>query len=144
MPVVLIDGDIARKTVSRDLGYTKEERDRHISRVADICYLINQSNVNAIACVISPTKEIREYARNNIENFIEVYIKCPLDICKDRDVKGHYKRVAEGEIKEFVGITIPYEEPQSPEITIETDKKNVDEGVEEILRYVEAEGFGQQ
>lgn len=137
IPVVLLDGDIVRKTLSRDLGYTKEDRDKHITRVADNCHLINENGISCLACVISPTRKIRKYARDLTNNFIEVYIKCNLDVCEKRDVKGYYKQARDGEIKDFVGINIPYEAPQAPEITIETDTETLSESVNKLLKYLE-------
>ena len=135
--VVLLDGDIVRKTISRDCGYTKEERDKHITRVADICNIITLNGVLNIACVVSPTREIRRYARDYIKSFVEVYVKCPISVCKERDPKGHYKKVESGEIKDFVGINVPYDEPENPEVVIETDKLNLEESVGKLLSYLE-------
>lgn len=137
IPIILLDGDVVRKTFSRDLGYTKEERDKHITRVADICHLITTNGVLNIACVLSPTKKIRSYARDLIKNFVEVYIKCPILICEERDVKGYYNLARSGVVKEFVGITIRYEDPVSPEIIVETDKDNVNNCVNKIIKYLE-------
>lgn len=135
--LVVLDGDAVRKTLSNDLGYTKEERDKHIMRVAHVCELITKNGVLNIACVISPTKKIRDYARSLIGNFIEVYTQCPIKVCEERDVKGHYAKARSGEIKHFVGINVPYEEPINPEIVLETDKKNVDECVRELINEME-------
>jgi len=137
IPVILLDGDIVRKTLSRDLGYTKDERDKHITRVADVCHLITSNGVLNIACVVSPTEKIRTYARNLIKDFIEVYIKCSISVCKKRDVKGHYKKAESGEIKDFVGINIKYEEPKSPEITLDTEKETINESVNKLYKYLE-------
>ena len=137
IPVVLLDGDIVRKTLSHDLGYSKEDRDKHITRVADVCHLITINGIIAIACVLSPTRKIRRYARKLIKNFIEIYIKCPFEICEKRDVKGYYKQVRDGKIKDFVGYNIPYEEPEHPEIIVETDTLSVEESVGTIISYLE-------
>ena len=139
--VVLLDGDEVRKTLSSDLGYTKEERDFHITRVANVSYLITKNDVICIACVISPTKKIRDFARKTINNFIEVYTKCPISVCMKRDVKGHYQKVKNGEIKDFVGINVPYEEPEKPEIILDTDKESVNESIDRLLQYLELEGI---
>jgi adenylyl-sulfate kinase len=136
MPVVLVDGDEVRKSISKELGYTKEERDKHVTRMADICYLINKSGVSCVASVISPTRSIRRYARSIIKNFIEIYVKCDIETCKKRDAKGLYKKVETGEIKDFVGINIPYEEPKNPEIIVDTTKMSFDECVDLILRVI--------
>jgi len=137
IPVVLLDGDIVRKTLSHDLGYSKEDRDRHITRVADVSHLININDILVIACVLSPTRKIRRYARKLIENFIEVYIKCPYEVCEKRDVKGFYKQVREGKIKHFVGYNISYEEPENPEIILNTDKETLAESVQKLISYLE-------
>lgn len=136
IPVILLDGDIVRKTLSRDLGYTKDERDKHITRVADVCHLITSNGVLNIACVVSPTKKIRSYARNLIKNFVEVYIKCPISVCEKRDAKGYYKKVKSGEIKDFVGINIKYEEPKSPEIILDTEKETIEESTDKLYEYL--------
>ena len=137
IPVVLLDGDIVRKSLSHDLGYSKEDRDKHITRVADVSHLINMNGILVIACVLSPTRKIRRYARKLIENFLEVYIKCPYEVCEKRDVKGFYKQVREGKIKHFVGFNIPYEEPEKPEIILNTDKESLSESVQNLLGYLE-------
>ena len=104
IPVVVLDGDEVRKTLSSDLGYTLKERDTHIRRIAQLCKLIVKNGIIVIASVISPKKEIREEARASIgkEKFIEVFIDCPLEICKERDPQGHYKKVQDKQITEFV------------------------------------------
>lgn len=137
IPVVLLDGDVVRETLSRDIEYTKEERDKHITRVADVCYLITLNGVLNIACVVSPTEKIRRYARNLIKNFVEVYVKCPISVCEKRDAKGHYKKVRSGEIKDFVGINIKYEEPKSPDIILNTDKETIEDSVNKLFKYLE-------
>ena len=137
IPVVLLDGDIVRKTLSHDLGYSKQDRDKHITRVADVCHLINQNEILTIACVLSPTREIRRYARNLIKNFVEVYIKCPYSVCEQRDVKGYYTQAKLGKIKNFVGLDISYEEPEKPEIILETDKETIKECVNKLITYLE-------
>jgi adenylylsulfate kinase len=136
--LVVLDGDIVRKTLSSDLGYSKEERDQHITRVAHACELISKNNVLNIGCVISPTKKIREYAREIIgkDKFVEVYVKCSIEVCEKRDVKGHYAKVRSGEIKEFVGISVPYEEPENPSIILNTEKENVNESVSKLIDFL--------
>ena len=136
--VVVLDGDKVRDKISSDLGYTKEERDKHIIRVADICRLITDNDVLNIACVISPTRKIREYARNNISNFSEVYIKCSLKECQKRDAKGYYKMYKEGNIKDFVGMNVPYEEPLNPELVLDTEKHVLNHCVYKLLKYIVA------
>ncbi|MFH1323980.1 MAG: adenylyl-sulfate kinase [Nanoarchaeota archaeon] len=133
--LVVLDGDIVRKTLSADLGYTKGERDKHITRIVHACELITKNHVINIACVISPTRHIRKYAKDLIgkDNFIEVYVKCPLEVCEKRDVKGHYAKVRSGEIEHFVGINVPYEEPLNPDLVLETDKESVTESANKLI-----------
>lgn len=133
-PVILLDGNIVRKTLSSDLGYTKEDRDKNIKRIADVCSLISSQRVLNIACVISPTRKIRRYARKQIKEFIEVYVECDIKLCEKRDSKGHYKKFRKGIIKDFVGLSIPYEEPSKPEIIIDSSKLSVKECVDKILK----------
>ena len=135
--VVLLDGDIVRKTLSPDLKYTKRDRDEQIRRGANVCYLISESNVLNISCTNSATKEERHFARDLIDNFVEVYIKCPISVCEERDVKGYYHLARDGKLKNFVGIDIKYEEPESPDIVLETDKETVEESVNKLLNYLE-------
>ena len=134
--VVLLDGDEVRKTLSADLGYTKEQRDKHITRVANMCYLITKNNVLNVACVISPTKKIRRYASGLIgDKFIEVYVKCPLSRCEERDVKGLYSKARKEHI-DFVGINVPYEEPEQPDIVLFTDIEKPDESVNKLYYFI--------
>ena len=135
--VVLLDGDVVRKYISYDVGYTKEDRDTHIKRVVGASHITNMNGIMAIACVISPTKTIRTYARSLIKNFIEVYVECPISICKSRDVKGLYKQVDDGSITEFVGITVPYDIPETPDIVVKTNEETIDESVSKIIKYLE-------
>jgi adenylylsulfate kinase len=139
IPIVLLDGNVVRETLSSDLGYTKEDRDKNITRIAQVCYLVSINDILNIACVISPTKAIREYARKLIgeNNFVEIFVRCPIDVCEKRDVWGHYKKFRNGEIQHLVGITVPYEEPDHPDIKIETDTECVEESVEKIVLYLE-------
>lgn len=136
-PVVLLDGDIVRKALSPNLKYTKEDRDEQVRRIANVCYLISESNVHNISCTNSVTKKERHYARDLIDNFIEVYVKCPISVCEERDVKGYYRLVREGKLKNFVGIDIKYEEPGSPDVVLETDKETVEESINKLVKYLE-------
>ena len=137
-PFVLLDGDIVRKTLSGDLGYSKHDRNKHILRVAHMSYLVSANNVLTIACVISPSRKIRRYARHLIgKYFIEVYVKCSIDTCRRRDVKGHWDKVEKGIIKDFVGYNIPYDEPQYPEIILNTDRETVMQSVQRLVNYLE-------
>ena len=121
-PVVCIDGDAFRKSLASDLGYSIADRQENIRRAAQMARLVVESGVTAICSFISPTEQIRQLARQIISSprFVEVYVSTPLEVCKQRDVKGLYKKVAQGLIKDFTGIDSPYEVPANPDCTIDT------------------------
>jgi len=136
--VEILDGDIVRTHLSKGLGFSREDRDTNIKRIGFVCSLLTRNDVICISAAISPYREAREWARKEIKNFVEVYVKCPIDVCRKRDVKGLYKLVDEGKITGFTGIDDPYEEPENPEVIIETDKETQEESVAHILaRLVE-------
>ena len=136
--VEILDGDIVRTHLSKGLGFSREDRDTNIKRIGFVCSLLTRNDVICISAAISPYREAREWARKEIKNFVEVYVKCPIDVCRKRDVKGLYKLVDEGKITGFTGIDDPYEEPENPEVVIETDKETQEESVAHILaRLVE-------
>ena len=143
--VEVLDGDIVRTHLSKGLGFSREDRDTNIKRIAFVCSLLTRNGVICISAAIAPYSEAREWARREIGNFVEVYVKCPIDVCRQRDVKGLYKLVDEGKIKNFTGVDDPYEEPDHPELLVETDKETVEESVNRIfaklaeLAYLEAE-----
>ncbi len=139
IPVIVLDGDEVRRSLSQDLGYSQEDREKHMMRVAQVCKIITDQGFLNIACVISPTKKIRQYARELIGNFIEVYVNCPLEVCEQRDPKHHYQRVRAQEKKEdFVGITIPYEVPENPEVVVETNTLSPEECAEKIIQFLKS------
>ncbi len=139
--VEILDGDIVRTHLSKGLGFSKEDRDTNIKRIAFVCGLLTRNHVACISAAISPYRETRAWARNHIGNFIEVYVKCPIDICRQRDVKGLYKLADEGKIKGFTGVDDPYEEPEHPELIVETDKETVEETVARIFAKLEELGY---
>jgi adenylylsulfate kinase len=138
--VEILDGDIVRTHLSKGLGFSRQDRDTNIKRIAFVCSLLTRNGVVCISAAISPYREAREWARREIGNFVEVYVKCPLEVCRQRDVKGLYKLVDEGKITNFTGVDDPYEEPEHPELVVETDKETPDESVTRIFaRLVELE-----
>lgn len=139
--VEILDGDIVRTHLSKGLGFSREDRDTNIKRIAFVCNLLTRNGVACISAAISPYREAREWARQEIGNFVEVYVKCPLDTCRQRDVKGLYKLVDEGKLKGFTGVDDPYEEPERPELTVETDRETVAESVERILETLAQLGY---
>ena len=139
--VEMLDGDVVRTHLSKGLGFSREDRDVNIKRIAFVCNLLTRNGVVCIAAAISPYREAREWARREIGNFVEVYVKCPVEVCRQRDVKGLYKQVEEGKIKGFTGIDDPYEEPEHPELVIETDKETIEESVTRVFDRLEELGY---
>lgn len=131
--VAVLDGDEIRRRLSRGLGFSKEDRDENIRRLAYVARLITQAGGVAIACAISPYSAVREEARAEIGRFVEVYVSCPVEVCIERDVKGMYRRALQGEIENFTGVSDPYEEPTSPEVVVHTDRERPTESLELIL-----------
>lgn len=135
--LAILDGDELREWLSPK-DFSKEGRNEHNRKVAFLAKLLLKHNVPVSVSLISPYKENRESAREIIgqENFVETYVKCSLDICEDRDVKGMYKKARNNEIKGFTGIDDPYDVPENPELIIETGEKSLDDSVEQILTYL--------
>jgi len=139
--VELLDGDVVRTHLSKGLGFSKEDRDTNIKRIGFVCHLLTRNGVVAIAAAISPYRSVRDENRSLIGNFVEVFAKCPLEICADRDVKGLYKKALAGELKGFTGVDDPYEEPLHPEVVCETDKESAEDSAERVLRKLEKLGY---
>ena len=136
-----LDGDIIRQGVTRDLGFSKKDRDENIKRVTSIAKTLTQNNVIVLASFVSPYRTQRRNARKEIQKFIEVYARCPVEICIQRDVKGMYKKAIEGKITHFTGVDDPYEEPEHPELILDTDKESVEESVQKVLTKLEELGY---
>jgi adenylylsulfate kinase len=137
LKVEVLDGDVVRMNLSKGLGFSKEDRDINIRRIGFVCNLLTRNDVVAIAAAISPYRAIRDENRRLIGRFVEVYCKCPLDVCESRDAKGLYRKARAGEIKNFTGISDPYEEPEKPEVVVHTDMETVQESAGKILRTLE-------
>jgi len=139
--VEILDGDIVRTHLSKGLGFSREDRDTNIKRIAFVCSLLTRNGVICISAAIAPYRQARQWARQEIGNFVEVYVKCPIAVCRQRDVKGLYKLVDEGKIKGFTGVDDPYEEPEHPELVVETDKETIEESVRRIFAKLEELGY---
>ena len=139
--VEILDGDIVRTHLSKGLGFSREDRDTNIKRIAFVCGLLSRNGVVCISAAISPYREAREWARQEIGKFVEVYVKCPIAVCRQRDVKGLYKMVDEGKITGFTGVDDPYEEPEHPELIVETDKETIEESLGRIMATLESLGY---
>jgi adenylylsulfate kinase len=141
MKVERLDGDVVRQGLTRDLGFSKEDRDKNIERVTFVAKLLSRNNVGVLASFISPYRATRDMVRHETTNFIEVFVNAPLEVCAHRDVKGMYAKAFAGEIKEFTGVSDPYEEPLNPEITLNTHLETLEESVAKCLDYLEANGY---
>jgi adenylylsulfate kinase len=139
--VEILDGDVVRQHFSKGLGFSKEDRIENIKRVAYVAHLLARNGVVVIVALISPYREGRNYARQLIGDFVEVYVKCPLNVLIERDVKGLYAKALRGEIQNFTGISDPYEPPENPEVVVETDKETVDESVDKIWQALIESGY---
>ena len=141
LPVEILDGDEIRKTLSKDLGFSPEDRKEHNRRVIFVAQILSKNGVTTIIPLISPYRETRDFARKEIPNFVEVWVKTSVDECIKRDPKGLYKKALAGEIKNLTGLQAPYEEPQNAELVLDTEKQNVEESVEIIISTVKKLGY---
>jgi len=134
----VLDGDNIRQGLNKDLGFSKGDREENIRRIGEVAKLFVDAGIAVLTAFISPYRRDREFVRNLVDegDFIEVYVKCPLEVCEQRDPKGLYKKARAGEIKNFTGIDDPYEEPENPEIVVETDKMSVEQCVDRIIDYL--------
>ena len=134
----VLDGDNIRTGINNNLGFTAEDRFENIRRISEVSKLFLNCGIICINSFISPTKEIRQMAKDIIgsENFIEVYVNAPLEVCEQRDVKGLYQKAREGKIKNFTGIDAPFEPPETPDIEIRTDKLSIEDSVQNCLKVI--------
>ena len=132
-----LDGDVVRESLTKDLGFSKEDRDTNIERVTFVAKLLSRNNVAVLASFISPYEGTRNMVRNQVTNYIEVFVDAPLEICEERDVKGMYAKARAGKIENFTGISDPYETPKQPDIHVETHKQTVEESVNQVLQWLE-------
>jgi adenylylsulfate kinase len=137
----VLDGDEVREHLTKDLGFSKEDRDTNIRRIGFVAKLLVRNGVIVLVPVISPYRSIREEMRANIKDFVEVFVNAPLSICEARDVKGLYKKARKGEIKQFTGIDDPYEPPNNPEVECRTDLEELDESVGKIFSKLKELGY---
>lgn len=136
-----LDGDIIRQNFSSDLSFSKKDRDENIKRATFLAKMLSRNNIVVLASFVSPYRKQRRRARKEIKNFVEVYVRCPVKICMKRDVKGMYKKALEGKIQHFTGVNDPYEEPENPELIVDTDIESVQESVEKVLQKIEELGY---
>jgi adenylylsulfate kinase len=137
----VLDGDIVRTNLTKGLGFSRADRDENIRRIGFVSHLLTRNGVIVLVSAISPYREIRGEVRDRIQDFVEIYVDAPLQVCEDRDVKGLYKRARAGEIKQFTGIDDPYEPPLNPEVHCHTDQESVEESVVKVLAKLESLGY---
>ena len=136
-----LDGDVVRESLTRDLGFTSEDRRKNIERVTFVAKLLSRNGVGTICSFISPYQSVRDHVRENTTNFLEVFIDAPLEVVIDRDVKGLYKLALAGEIPNFTGISDPFEAPENPDIHVRTDQSSPEECADQILVKLEQLGY---
>jgi adenylyl-sulfate kinase len=140
--IEVLDGDVIRTNLSKGLGFSREDRETNLMRIAFVCNLLSRNGVPAVAAAISPFENVRDQARDMIgDGYIEVYTRCPVEKCIERDVKGMYKKALAGEIKGFTGVDDPFDEPTSPEVICDTDQETPQESADKILLYLRSKGF---
>jgi adenylylsulfate kinase len=139
--VEILDGDIVRENLSKGLGFSKEDRDANIRRIAFVSQLLTRNGAFVIVAAISPYAGVRNEAREMIGDFVEVHVDCPIDVLTARDTKGLYAKALAGEINNFTGISDPYEAPSSPELVISTADEEVKQSASRIIQYLEANGY---
>ncbi len=137
----VLDGDEVRRTLSAGAGFSKEDRDAHIRRIAYVCQLLARHGVATIVAAISPYREMRAFARSLLGDFLEVYVHAPLEVLAERDPKGLYRKVRAGQLQQFTGVSDPYEPPEQPDVVCRTDQEEVEDSVARILAALQARGY---
>ncbi len=139
----VLDGDNIRHSLNSNLGFTRKDRRENLRRIAEVSKLMVDSGIVVLAAFISPYKEDREYIRSIVgnEDFFEFYVKCSVEVCEKRDPKGHYKKAKAGVIKNYTGVSAPYEEPQEPNLILNTEKLDVGSSVQKILEFLDRKKF---
>ncbi len=140
--VEVLDGDIVRTNLSKGLGFSREDRDTNVLRIGFVADLLTRNGVGVIVSAISPFKEVRDQVRRNIgEDFVEIFVDAPLEVCAERDVKGLYKKAFSGEIPQFTGVSDPYEPPAAPELHIKTNEEEPQESARRVISRLEELGY---
>jgi adenylyl-sulfate kinase len=137
LPVELLDGAEVRESLSRGLGFSKEDREEHNRRMGYVAKLLSRNGVIAVCAAVSPYRATRDEIRRNTRRFVEVYVECPVDVAEQRDTDGWYARARRGEVTEFTGVNAPYEPPTAPEVHVHSDRESVDEAAANVLTCLE-------
>ncbi len=136
-----LDGDVVREHLTRDLGFSRADRDENIRRNSFVAALLTRNGIITLCCFISPYRQAREEARRLIGSFVEIYVNAPLEVCESRDTKGLYARARAGEITEFTGVSDPYEPPEKPDIELKTDQESVSVSAEKVISFLQQHGY---
>jgi adenylylsulfate kinase len=139
--VEVLDGDEVRTNLCQGLGFSREDRDTNIARIGYVAGKLAKHGVAVVVAAISPYREARDKVRASVESFVEVHVAAPVTTCAERDTKGLYAKALAGEIKNFTGVSDPYEEPLEPEIVLHTERESVEQSVEQVLAWLEAKGL---
>jgi adenylyl-sulfate kinase len=131
--VEVLDGDAVRQNLTKGLGFSRQDRDENIRRIGFVCHLLTRNGVFAISAAISPYRAVRDEVRQLIGSYLEIYVKCPVELCAHRDVKGMYKKALAGEIEHFTGVSDPYEEPLNPDLILRTDTETPEQSAARVL-----------
>ncbi len=137
----ILDGDEARQRLTKGLGFSREDREENIRRIAYVAKLVTSVGGVAITAAISPYRTSRDEARAEIGRFVEVYVQCPIEVCIQRDCKGLYKRALQGELLNFTGVSAPYEEPVNPEVVVTTAQESQEQSLSHVIRYLDSIGY---
>lgn len=136
-----LDGDVVRKTLTKDLGFSREDRDENLRRIGELARQLTSQGKIVLATFVSPYRDRRDKIRASIPAFYEVFARCPVEVCIKRDVKGMYKQALEGRLKGFTGVDDPYEDPLQPDLILDTDKETVEESTEKVLSFLRERGY---
>ena len=139
--VEVLDGDEVRTNLSKGLGFSKEDRDTNIRRIAFVAKLLTRNDVVAITAAISPYRDVRDEARQNIGRFVEVYVECSIEELTRRDVKGLYEKALRGELQNFTGVSDPYEPPLNADVVVNSEKEGIDESAAKIVQKLQDLGY---
>jgi adenylylsulfate kinase len=141
--VYVLDGDNVRHGLNSNLGFSPEDRKENLRRIVELSKLFVDAGILVVAAFISPFRADREYIRSRFDgdNFLEIYVKCPVEECERRDPKGQYRKARAGIIKEYTGISSPYEEPLNPDLVIETERLSLEDAVQKVLKFLDKKRF---
>ncbi len=141
LPVEVLDGDLVRQHLSKELGFSRADRDENVRRIGFVAEMLTRHGVIVLVSAISPYRATRQEVRRQIGNFIEVFVDAPLEVCEQRDVKGLYRKARAGLIQHFTGIDDPYEPPECPEVICKTAEQSISECIELVMQSLRSHGY---